>query len=89
MSYKVVISESAKKQLKKLDKFIAAMIINWLRKNLEGCTNPRLHGKALTANHSGKWRYRIGDYRLLADIQDDKIIVLILAVGHRRDIYEK
>ena len=71
MKYTVVFSKEALKDLKKLDKHTAALIIGWVRKNLEGCENPRAHGKGLTANLSGKWRYRVGDYRLLADIQDD------------------
>ncbi len=63
-------------------------INGWLRKNLEGCENPRAHGKALTGNRSGYWRYRIGDYRVIADIQDDKILILVIEVGHRKKIYE-
>ncbi len=50
--YKVVFSERAKKELKKLDKSISTLIIGWIEKNLEGCLNPRLMGKALTANRS-------------------------------------
>ena len=61
--------------------------VTLLLKNLEGCENPRLHGKGLTANKSGQWRYRIGDYRLLAEIEDDKIRILILNVGHRSEVY--
>ena len=87
MKYKVLFAERAKKDLKKLDKHTAALILGWIRKNLEGCENPRAHGKGLTANRSGQWRYRVGDYRLLAEIQDDKIVILILNIGHRRDIY--
>ncbi|MDO4920919.1 MAG: type II toxin-antitoxin system RelE/ParE family toxin [Phascolarctobacterium sp.] len=87
MNYRVVLTPNAKKQLKKLDKHTTTLIIGWLRKNLEGCANPRQHGKALTANRSGQWRYRVGDYRLIAEIEDDKIIILILAIGHRREIY--
>ena len=85
--YKVVFSELAKKNIKKLDKHTAKLILAWIRKNLEGCSDPRAHGKALTANHSGEWRYRIGDYRLICEIQDDKLIILALTIGHRRDIY--
>ena len=59
-----------------------------LRKNLENCENPRSHGKGLTANRSGEWRYRVGDYRILAQIDDNKIIILLLNIGHRRDIYD-
>ena len=65
------------------------MIVAWVRKNLEGCENPRQHGKGLTANRSGQWRYRVGDYRLIAEIQDSRIVILILNVGHRRDVYHQ
>ena len=64
------------------------MILGWIRKNLEGCKNPRQHGKGLTANKTGEWRYRIGDYRVLAEINDGKIIILVLNIGHSRDIYK-
>lgn len=87
MTYKVEFAEKALKQLKKLDRHTAALILGWVRKNLENCENPRLHGKGLTSNRSGEWRYRVGDYRLLAKIDDNKITILILNVGHRRDIY--
>ena len=87
MTYRVEFTERAKKDLKKLDKYTASLILGWVRKNLEGCENPRLHGKGLVANRSGQWRYRIGDYRLLAEINDDKIIILVLTIGHRRDVY--
>ena len=87
MTYHVEFSKQALKDLKKLDKQTAALILGWVRKNLEGCADPRAHGKGLTANRSGEWRYRVGDYRLLAEIQDGKLIILMLTVGHRRDVY--
>lgn len=87
MNYRVEFSKAALKELKKLDKQTAAMILGWVRKNLDGCTDPRQHGKGLTANRSGQWRYRVGDYRLLADIQDNRIVILILHIGHRSEIY--
>ncbi|MBR2411066.1 MAG: type II toxin-antitoxin system RelE/ParE family toxin [Clostridia bacterium] len=87
MKYRVEFTETALKDLKKMDRHTASLILGWIRKNLEGCENPRLHGKALTANKSGQWRYRIGDYRVLAEIQDEKITILVLTVGHRREIY--
>ena len=87
MRYRVEFTDRALKDLKKLDRQTAALILGWVRKNLEGCENPRQHGKGLTANRSGQWRYRVGDYRLLAEIEEDKIVILILNVGHRRDIY--
>lgn len=88
MSYQVSFSQRALKDLKKLDKATAALILGWIRKNLQGCQDPRQHGKGLTANHSGEWRYRVGDYRLLAEIQDEQLVILMLTVGHRRDVYK-
>lgn len=87
MSYSVQYSKQAIKELKKLDRFTRQMIYSWIDKNLSGCEDPRQHGKALTANRKGQWRYRIGDYRLICDIQDDKLVILALTVGHRREIY--
>ena len=88
MKYKVEYTAQAVKQLKKLVKHTAALIYGWIDKNLVDCENPRLHGKGLTANKSGQWRYRIGDYRLIAEIQDEKITILLLNIGHRREIYD-
>lgn len=85
--YQVEFTAQALKDLKKLDKHTRMLILAWIQKNLVGCTDPRQHGKGLTANRSGQWRYRVGDYRILADIQDDKILILVLSVGHRREIY--
>ena len=64
------------------------MIIAWIRRNLEGCSNPRLHGKGLTANRSGQWRYRVNDDRLIAEIQDDVVVILIVRIAHRREVYD-
>ena len=82
MKYKVFFSDNALKQLKKLDKHISALIIGWIDKNLESTNNPRQHGKALVANRNGQWRYRIGDYRAICEIQDNKITILVLEIGH-------
>ena len=88
MKFRIVFTERSKKQFKKLDKYTASLIIGWLEKNIEGCENPRIHGKGLVENKSGQWRYRIGDYRVICEIQDTEIIVLVLEVGHRREIYD-
>lgn len=88
MKYKIVFTDRAKKQLKKMDKHTAALIIGWLEKNVEGCDNPRIHGKGLVENKSGQWRYRIGDYRVICEIQEEQIVILVLEVGHRSNIYE-
>ena len=88
MSYHVQLTDTAKKQLKKMDRQTASMLLGWMRKNLEGCENPRQHGKGLSANRSGQWRYRVGKYRLIAEIEDDRIVILILSIGHRSDVYK-
>ena len=88
LRYKVQFSERALKQMHKLDRQRFIIITNWIRKNLENCENPRQHGKALTANRSGQWRYRIGDYRLIAKIEESQITIFILEVGHRKNIYD-
>ena len=63
------------------------MIKSWIEKKLLCGENPRAFGKALTANRKGQWRYRIGDYRLICAIEDDRLVILALAIGHRREIY--
>ncbi len=87
MSYCLEFTDKALKQLKKMDKATAALIIGWLEKNVQGCDNPRLHGKPLTANRIGQWRYRIGDYRVITEIEDNRLVILVITVGHRREIY--
>jgi len=88
VKYRVVFTEKSKKQLSKLDKSVASLIIGWIEKNIEGCENPRMHGKGLLGNKSGQWRYRIGDYRAICEIRDEEVIILVLEVGHRKHIYE-
>ena len=61
----------------------------WLDKNVDGCEDPRERGKGLTANRSGEWRYRVGDYRVLCDIQDGRLVVLVIDVAHRSRVYKK
>ena len=89
MKYEVELSERFKKEFRKFDKYTQKMIRAWINKNLVGTENPRLHGKGLTANRSGQWRYRIGDYRLICNINDNKLIILALSVRHRRDVNKK
>ena len=87
MSYSVEYTSGAIKSMKNLDKSVLIMIKAWIEKNLVGTDDPRRHGKGMTANRSGQWRYRVGDYRILADIQEDKLVILVINVGHRRNIY--
>lgn len=87
MTYSLAYSKRADKDLSKLDAPQRKIIVAWLSKNIKDCENPRVYGKALEANHIGKWRYRIGKYRVLVKIDDEKLIVLALQIGHRREIY--
>lgn len=88
MIYKVEFSEEGKKNLKKLDSFSQKLIMKWIHKNLLDATNPRTHRKELKGELKGFWRYRVGDYRILADIQDDIVTILVVKMGHRREIYD-
>ena len=89
MKYAVETTARFDREFKKLDRYTQKMIKSWIVKNLVGCENPRAHGKALAANRTGQWRYRIGDYRLICLIKDNELIILAMTVGHRREIYEK
>ena len=89
MSFRVRTTARFDKEFKKLDRFTQKMIKSWIEKNLVNCEDPRVHGKGLTANRSGQWRYRIGDYRLICLIEDEKLIILALSIGHRSNIYKQ
>ena len=88
MRYKVEYTEKALRSLRKLDKSVLIVIKSWIEKNLVGTTDPRIHGKGLTSNRSGQWRYRVGNYRILAEIEEDKLVILVIEVEHRSKIYE-
>lgn len=88
MTYEVATTARFDREFKKLDRYTQLIIKSWIDKNLVGCLDPRQHGKGLTANRSGQWRYRIGNYRLICEINDNELIILALSVGHRREIYE-
>ena len=84
MGWTVKIGNIAERQLRKLDRPVQKRILDWLDDRIEGCKNPRHFGEPLKGDHAGFWRYRIGDYRILCDIQDQAVIVLVIAIGHRR-----
>jgi mRNA interferase RelE/StbE len=83
----IEIARTAERQIKKLDAPAQKSIVRFLRERLKSADNPRQRGKPLHGDKRGLWRYRVGDYRLICDIQDEKITVLVLEVGHRRDVY--
>ena len=83
---KVILTDKAKKQLKKLDSSISKRILDYLEQ-LELIDNPRSRGKALTSNLAGLWRYRVGDYRILCRIHEDKLVITVIEIAHRSTIY--
>lgn len=89
MSYSVMTTTRFDKEFKKLDRYTQRLIKSWITKHLVGCIDPRLSGKALSSNRAGQWRYRIGDYRLICQINDNELIILALTIGHRSEIYDK
>ena len=87
MVWTIEITRTAERQIKKLDVPSQKSIVRFLRERLKPPENPRQWGKPLPGDKRGLWRYRVGDYRLMCDIQDEKITVLVLEVAHRKDVY--
>jgi mRNA interferase RelE/StbE len=86
-TWRIEITRTAEKQIAKLDRSAQKSIQRFLRERLLSAENPRQWGKPLRGEKRDLWRYRVGDYRLICDIQDERVVVLILEVGHRKDIY--
>ena len=84
--WEIEFTEKADEELLSLDKPIRERIRKYV-KDLSELPNPRLRGEALTGNLSDFWKYRVGDYRLICRIQDDKLLVLVVKIGHRREVY--
>ena len=85
--YEVQTTPAFDRDFKRLDRYTQRILRGCITKNLIHCENPRAFGKELTENRKGQWRYRIGDYRLICVIEDDRLVILALAIGHRREIY--
>ena len=88
MVWRIELTATAAKRLAKLDKGEARCITSFLRQRLAVLDDPRTTGKALTGPHLGAyWRYRVGDYRIICDIQDSALCVLVIEIGNRREVY--
>nr|WP_314994029.1 type II toxin-antitoxin system RelE/ParE family toxin [uncultured Treponema sp.] len=83
---KVILTDTFKKQLKKLDAAISKRVLDYLEQ-VELLDNPRSRGKALTSNLTGLWRYRVSDYRILCRIRDDELIITVIEIAHRSTVY--
>lgn len=82
-------SKALKEFKKKLDKPVQVRIIKWLDSHIEGSNNPRVWGKALEGELGTLWRYRVGSYRIIADIQDNIFTVVVVKAGKRNDVYKR
>lgn len=90
MAWIVDLDKRAEKELAKLDRPDAQRILNFLYKRVAKRADPRSTGKPLQGTQVGElWRYRVGDYRLICEIQNEALVVLVLRVGHRRDVYRQ
>ncbi|GAB2024211.1 type II toxin-antitoxin system RelE/ParE family toxin [Lactovum odontotermitis] len=77
------------KRFQKFDVSVQKRIVKWLEQHIEGSENPRLLGKSLEGDFKTLWRYRVGKYRIVADIRDSEFLVLVIKAGKRNDVYQK
>jgi mRNA interferase RelE/StbE len=86
-AWRVEVDRAAARELRKLGAEAERLILRYLRERIAGSQDPRRFGHALTGDRRGLWRYRVGDYRIVAAIEDDRFVVLVVTVGHRREVY--
>jgi len=87
MKYKVIIRQKAERQLNKLDDSMKLKIMRYIKQNLNNTDNPKKFGKALRYNLKGFWRYRVENYRIIAKIEKDELVILIVQIDKRDKIY--
>lgn len=87
MAWTIEYADTAKQQLRKLDRQVARRVLDFMDERIAGLADPRSIGKALAGPLGAFWRYRVGDCRVICDIQDGALRVLVVQVGHRREIY--
>jgi mRNA interferase RelE/StbE len=86
--WKIEWDDAARKELRKLDYTVQEQILSYLEKRIATEEDPRRFGEGLSADKVGLWRYRVGNYRIICQIEDKKLVVLVVRVGHRRDVYD-
>jgi mRNA interferase RelE/StbE len=89
LAWTIDYADTAKTQLRKLDKQTARHILDYMDERVANLENPRSAGKALTGPLGGLWRYRVGDCRVICDLQDGALRVLVVQLGNRREVYRK
>ncbi len=87
MAWAVEFTPAAERELGKLDRQAAVRIVQYLQDTVSTCNDPRQRGKGLRAGLTGLWRYRVGDYRVICQIEDDRLTVLVVQIGHRSEVY--
>ncbi|MEJ7795117.1 MAG: type II toxin-antitoxin system RelE/ParE family toxin [Nocardioides sp.] len=87
MSFAVEWTRRSRKELSNLDPQVARTLVHFMAERVHGCDDPRSLGKTL--RESDLWRYRVGDYRILCLIEDDRLLVLVVELGHRRQVYRR
>jgi mRNA interferase RelE/StbE len=87
-AWTIEFDDRARRELRKLDAKIQKTILRYLRERIAGAEDPRVFGKPLRMKLAGLWRYRVGDYRLICRFEENRMVVMILKVGHRSDVYE-
>jgi mRNA interferase RelE/StbE len=85
--WRIEFDRAAVRDLRRLGIVGERRVLRYLRERIAGSDDPRRYGHALTGDRTGFWRYRVGDYRIVAVIEDNRFVVLIVAVGHRREVY--
>ncbi|MEB3311592.1 MAG: type II toxin-antitoxin system RelE/ParE family toxin [Snowella sp.] len=88
MVWQIEFDPRALKELKKLDKIAQKRIVQYLKNQVAVQTNPRIFGRALKGNKQGLWRYRVGDYRVICNIRDSQMVILVIKVGPRQSVYD-
>jgi len=88
MSWNIIFTEIAFKCLKKLDRSISKEVKNYIKHRIANLDDPRSTGSGLTHDKSGLWRHRFRDYRIICEIRDKEIQIIVIKIGHRKDIYE-
>ena len=88
MTWTAEFDDAAAKELRKLDKQTQQEILRYFRKRIATNEDPRRFGKPLSRDLAGLWRYRVRNYRMICNIEDGKLLALVLRVGHRKDVYK-
>ncbi len=86
MSHKLIYTENSLRQIKKMDENVQKLLISYMRK-IENLEEPRAKGKALSVHLKGFWRFRVEDFRIICEIDDERITIVVIDIGHKKNIY--